>query len=201
MGGIERIIERIAGDARAEGEGKLAAARERADAMRRVSALTAEAQRQETVRKGETAAADRYERLVGMAETEARKKLLAVKQELIEEAFSRVTDALAAQSEEEKVAFLSALAAEGAVSGSEELVLTPADHTRFGKKVLENALAALKKAGKPAELRLSSSPRALEGGGGIVLRDGDIEINCSYGALVSAVKDDLTPEIAKILFA
>lgn len=201
MAGIDRILDRIAADGKSEAEAKLAQARSRAEEIRRSNARAAEELKQDLVKKSEAEASARYDRLIGMAHTEARKQLLSVKQELIETAFAKTVTELAAQSEEDKVTLLSRLAAQASISGEEELILTPADHSRFGKRVLEGATEALTAAGKTAKLRLSASPRALEGSGGIVLRDGDVEINCSYGALISAVRDELTPEVARILFA
>lgn len=201
MAGIDRILDRIAADAKTETDAKLAHAHASAQEIRRSNARAAEELKQDLNQKSEQEASARYERLVGMAHTEARKRLLTVKQEMIEEAFAKAVTELSGQSEDEKAALLTRFAVQASVTGEEELVLTPADHSRFGKRVLEGATEALQKAGKTANLRLSAAPRALEGGGGLVLRDGDVEINCSYGALVASVRDELTPDVANILFA
>lgn len=201
MAGIDRIIERIVSDARSESDTRLDAARTRVEEIRKADTQTAETLRQDLMAKSQQAADNRYERLVGMAHTEARKNMLAAKQEMIDAAFAGAMKSLGAQSEDEKSELLTRLAASASLSGEEELVLEPADHNRFGKDILESANALLKKAGKPNKLRLSAEPRTLEGGGGIVLKDGDIEINCSYGALIASLKDELTPQTAKILFS
>jgi V/A-type H+-transporting ATPase subunit E len=200
MSGVERILDRIRSDADSSVSAILNEARNTAEDIQKSNQNALDILKADIKKQAEADAVSRLERLKGSAETEARKKALETRQELVEEAFAYAIQDLANLEETEKIRFLTKLVVTASISGKEEIVLSPADHARFGKKVLEGALAELTKTGKPAKLTLSSTPRDLEGGGGVVLHDGDVEVNCSYGALVSSIRDAITPEVAKILF-
>ena len=59
-----------------------------------------------------------------------------------------------------------------------------------------NALAA--KRGLPGELKLSDKTRPINGG--VVLRQGDIEVNCTLDSLLELSRGSLDAEVARILF-
>ncbi len=199
MQGIDKIIERIASDTKADTEAMLAEAKKKAEALALDMRKQADAQRETLAEAGRQAAAQRKERLLGVATMEARKRQLAAKQEMISLAFDNALTALGERPDDEQIKLLARLIAEASRTGHEEIVLTMADHQRFGKRVAEEACALLTKAGRPAALTLSASPRQLEGGG-FMLADGDIEINGTYSALVAALKPELTAPVAKLLF-
>ena len=92
---------------------------------------------------------------------------------------------------------LAALAAEAA-SGGEEMLLSEADAAAVGAEVVEKANAALAAAGKKAQLKLSAETRDIAGG--LILRAGDIEVNCSIDALLSLNREALAAQVAGILF-
>lgn len=199
MTGIEKIMARIAADARDQGEVILARARVEAEEITQKYAAEADALRAELTEKARLEVSERTRRTVGVAELEARKRNLAARQAVIGEAFSRALTELAALPEAELTALLSRLAAGAARKGTEQIVLTPADHTRIGKKVCEGANALLAAENKTASLTLSASPRALAGGG-LVLSDGEVEINCTFETIVNGLRADMSAEIAKVLF-
>ena len=89
MNGIDKIIDRIGGDAKGEIDGILAQANEQAQAITAKYAAQASAEAEEILSKGRKAAAERGGRLDSVAQLECRKENLAVKQEVIEEACAR----------------------------------------------------------------------------------------------------------------
>ena len=56
----------------------------------------------------------------------------------------------------------------------------------------------LQKAGKPAQLTLSAETRPIRGG--VVLKNGLIETNCSLGTLVDGLRPELSGKVAARLF-
>ncbi len=201
MDGLDKIIERIASDTGKEVGAIIDAAKVKADALL-ASAKEEAAQFTSQARLDSQKAAElQLQRIVGTAELTARKNSLSAKQTCIDKAFESAAKLLREKSESDTVSLLAGLAASAARKGTEEIVMSSADHSRFGKKVAEAANEKLSKNGKTAALRLSASPRDLEGGGGLILNDGDIEINCSYGALIENSRNELSSEVAKILFA
>ena len=90
------------------------------------------------------------------------------------------------------------LAAQASATGYEALIFCEADRKRVGQAVTEQANALLQKAGKPAELTLSAETRPMCGG--VVLKDGLIETNCSIGTMVSGLRPALSGKVAACLF-
>ena len=81
MNGIEKITERIEGDAQREIDAVLNAARAEAEGITQRYQAQAGRERADLVARGEKAAAERVERLGRVAQLEARKLALAAKQE------------------------------------------------------------------------------------------------------------------------
>ena len=99
MNGIEKIIDRISGDAQAEIDAVLAQARDEAAEITAKYEAQAKAEADEILKRGAAAAAEREERLASMAQMEGRKAELAAKQEVIEEAFALALSKLQARKE------------------------------------------------------------------------------------------------------
>ena len=57
----------------------------------------------------------------------------------------------------------------------------------------------LKKAGKPAALTLSEETRAFQGG--LLVCDGDVEVNCTFETLVRLARSEVVGEVTAVLFA
>ena len=83
-------------------------------------------------------------------------------------------------------------------SGSEELIFCTEDRERVGQAVVEQANALLQKAGKAAKLTLSAETRPMRGG--VVLKDGLVETNCSIGTMISGLRPALSGKVAACLF-
>jgi V/A-type H+-transporting ATPase subunit E len=198
MNGIEKITGRIKSDATEA----VRALQQQTEAQCKSIAAEGERKAQaaywELIRAGNEAAQLRLERLKSAAEMESKKTVLRQKQELISRAFTRAADMLRALPEDTLVPFLAGLAADASASGREELILSPADRAAFGEALCRQANDRLSKAGKTAQLRLSAETR--ETGGGVILADGRVETNCTFGILVEGVRDSLAQEVAGLLF-
>ncbi|MDR2420871.1 MAG: V-type ATP synthase subunit E [Oscillospiraceae bacterium] len=198
MDGIGRIIERIKSDSDAECAAIAAEGAERRAEIAERYAREEKDAYGDAISKGAQEAAARFERLKSVAALEARKQVLAEKQLLLSEAFELAETRLRELPDGEYSRLLSRLAAEGARTGAEELILSQSDRERFGKTVTDGANEILRAAGRRAELRLSPSVRAMRGG--VVVSGADIETNCSLAALVSRYKNELSPRVTEILF-
>ena len=100
--------------------------------------------------------------------------------------------------EADYVDFLAREAGNAALTGREEIILSPADRERLGEKVVAAANALAAKRGLPGELKLSDKARPIAGG--VVLRQGDIEVNCTLDSLLELSRGSLDAEVARILF-
>ncbi|MDP4110454.1 MAG: V-type ATP synthase subunit E family protein, partial [Bacillota bacterium] len=164
MNGIEKITGKIAGDAEAEKAKILEKAADDAAAVKASYDEKAKEEVKALLDDAAFQAKERVRRAVSSLELEARKNLLAKKQELITGAFDAAFDSIMKLPEDRYVAFLCRLACEASLTGNEEVVLSPADRSRFGKQVVIGANSLLGQAKKSAALTLSQEMRPINGG-------------------------------------
>lgn len=194
MNGIDKITERITMDAQADANAILARAQEDASAVLANYQKMAEDEKNRLLEEGRKKTAEREIRMVSVAELEGRKQLLSVKQQLISEAFAKALDSLLHLPTEEYVSLLTNLVA-NAAAGNEELLFSEKDRDAYGEQV---TAAANQKLGKNGKLTLAAETRPIQGG--VILKQGDIEVNCSLETQVRMMKEELALEIAAVLF-
>lgn len=211
MNGIENIIARIENDAQNEVNEIIAKANAEAEAISAKYAEIAANDADAILAKGKKSADDRMVRLQGVAGLEARKMLLRTKQEMIDLAFSEAEAKLLALEGEDYVETLARLAVSATQSGNEEVILSAGDREKYGKDVVsrinsllnedEGIARILTAAGKMLRgegVKLSDETREI--GGGLILKDGDLEVDASFKTIVNQLRDSLAGEVAEILF-
>ncbi len=205
MNGIEKITGQIDADVQKEIGAALDQARAQAKEIEARYESQAEAQAEAIRRKGEQDAALRRERLVDVARLEARKTLLAAKQDLVGQAFDLALKKLLELPDQEYIALLAKLAVAASRTGREQVILSQKDRSRYGKQAvtMANDMLAKKAGPRAAEsagmLTLAGESRPMAGG--LILRDGRVETNCSFEVLIHLQRDALSAEVARALFA
>ena len=216
MNGIDKITQRIGADTQAEIDRILADAAVQAEAAADKFRTQAEAEDRDLLAKSERAAAEREERLVSAAQMEARKTLLTAKQEMVERAYQRALEKLRSLPQEQYVELLAALlvrafspedregAGKAAVARANELLAKEAaPELPLGDGVVANLLnkvAAGVSAFAQGTAMLAVSEETRDISGGFILKDGRIEVNCTFDALVRAEREQTAGEVAKLLF-
>ena len=198
MNGINKITDRIAAEAEAEASAVLAQAEEAAAAVRADFAAQAKELGESMLRQGTEEIEQKVQRADRSSRLEAKKDILSLKQELVAQAYRRAMEKILALPEADYIAFLAREAGNAALTGQEEILLNQADHDRVGEKVAAAANALAAKRGLPGELKLSDKTRPINGG--VVLRQGDIEVNCTLDSLLELSRGSLDAEVARILF-
>lgn len=193
MNGLDKIIARMEADTQAACDALAASAAENAAAILRDCQAQADAVTRDSAQRAEAQAAEHLEHLNGSSQLACRQRVLAAKQQLIDEAFARTAQALAALPQADYIDLLAALAAENG-SGDEELLLSKTDRDAVGAAVVEAANA--KKPG--AAFRLSEETR--DTGGGLVLRRGRVELNCSFTEKLRQLRQEESSAVAQLLF-
>ena len=188
MNGIDKITQRIGADTQAEIDRILADAAAQAEAAADKFRTQAEAEDRDLLAKSERAAAEREERLVSAAQMEARKTLLTAKQEMVERAYQRALEKLRSLPQEQYVELL-------AKEAAPELPLGDGVVANLLNKVAAGVSAF---AQGTAMLAVSEETRDISGG--FILKDGRIEVNCTFDALVRAEREQTAGEVAKLLF-
>ena len=198
MKGIDKITSRILADAEAE----CAAVRKESD--ERIAAVKAEAEKKaqdeywRLVREGVKDTEQRVQRMDRTARLEAKKSVLNMKQEAVSRAFDLAREKIAELPERDYVGFLARMAGEPAVTGQEEVVLNARDAAAVGAKAVKAANELLAKRDLPGMLTLSAETREMSGG--LVLKQGDIEVNCTVDTLLDLSRGELAARVAEVLF-
>ena len=125
---------------------------------------------------------------------EARKAILALKQDMVSKSFEKACEMLVQLPKDKYIALLAKLAAQASVTDDEEIVLNAKDRTAVGAAVTERANALLS-GGK-----LSLSADTGDFAGGLILKRGNIEANCTIELLVELCRGDMSAQLAKVLF-
>ncbi len=228
MNGIGKITARIESEGRAEAEAIVKEAREKAEAVKAGYAGQAKAEAERDAAAAKAAAEQRAQRLEGAAEMDAKKLMLTAKQECLDEAFALAEKKLTSMKDEEYADLLARIAVKAAKTGREEVILSAKDRERVGdlavakanamlaEAIAPDAAGKLKKGSKAKQvlsvmltvgnavtqgtalLRLSQETRDIDGG--LILKDGSVEVNCAFGTLLRFLRESMSSEVASILF-
>ncbi len=198
MKGTEKIIEHIRSDAQKQADQIIAQAEQRCAEIRADFDRQARELYAARIRAGVKDCEDRNESIDRIARMEARKGMLAVKQEMVAASFQEACRQIIELPEEKYVAFLAKLACGASVTGDEQVLLNAADREKVGAKVVAEANALLGKAGKKAGLTLADD--CGEFAGGLILKRGNIEDNCTVELLIDLCRSEMSSRVADVLF-
>ena len=219
MTGLEKIIHRIREDAKERATAILEAAGKDCEAAAADYAAQADHIREEiaqrTLREGE----ELVSRARSSAAMTRRNVLLEARAQVLDEAFeaarAEICDTDYGKYRELLVALLSCALLEQTKNEKEsmewgdeispveyyEVAMNATDLPRFGKSVLEGAKRVVERrmgAERVAKLRLCETPVPIDGG--LVLRLGSVEVNCSLTALLAGMRQELEERVLTVLF-
>ena len=194
MNGIDRIVERIISNIEQEISEINREAQSSADEIKAAYDEAIKKESDELRGRGVTAAEGRIERLAGVALLETKKLKLSVKQEMVGRAFDLALERLRNLPEQEYAALLASIAAKACRSGNEEILL-PEEDRRLGGEIVRQANLLI-----PGGGSLSLGADSLQNRSGLILREGDIEINCTFESLLRRAKGEMATELAEMLF-
>lgn len=199
MNGIEKITAKLESEARAEIEAINAETAAKCEEIKKEYEKKAQDEYWKRVQDGTKSVENRVERLASAADMEAKKSVLAFKQEMVSKAFDRAVQNISEMPREEYIAFLAGQTAKAASTGTEELIFNARDRKEFGADAAKAANVLLKKKGLAGGLTVSDETREIPGG--LIVKQGDIEVNCSVDILVQLYRNELASQVAEILFA
>ena len=193
MKGTEKIIAHIQADAKTQADAILAEAEQKCAEIKAKYEEEAAKLYSEKIRLGVKDCQDQEDGALRISRMDARKNALAVKQEMVAKSFSLAQEKIVGLPEDKYVAFLAGLAKQASTTGEEAIVLNAADRERLGEKLLKAVNA------DGANMTLSSETGDIAGG--LILKRGSIEANCSVELLVELCKGELSSALADILFS
>ncbi len=221
MNNLNLILEKIA----AESQEKIDAVNEERD--RKISEIDRAAEDKISVilSRAESAALKEYETEVARAESSGklaeREIVLSAKAALVEQVFNAAAERIRSMPDNEYVATLARLLAGAVVErqsavtaliekyGEEEYgadanlpydaAFSPEDTEKYGREVISKAeqLIANRDLLVP-RIRLSKTPADIDGG--VIVKYGESETNCSVEAMIASAKEKTDAAVAAILF-
>ena len=207
MTGLSKITDKILAEARADAAATIAQAKTRSDEISRAAKLRAAELRAAVDENAKREAAEIVSRAKSGEAMLRRNTLLAEKSAMIDEVFAMAHKELLSLSDEKYLELLGAIASlvlgqlrsdekmneelygEEASKDAYEVLLNTRDADRCGKEL---------KAALPAYASLSEETVAIDGG--LVIRHGKIEVNCSLAKLIEQVRPSMEAKIAHTLF-
>ena len=198
MAGVEKIKERILQESEQKAAKIMENAKAQAEEILKKAKQEAAKRQEELIKKSELEASDKRRISNSMIELEMRKDILNTKQSLIEQVFNTALERLASMEVNEYKAILENMMTTLAISGDEEVILSPVDKERLGTAFIDQVNNKLKSMGKPGMLKLAEETRALSGG--FMLKAKGMEINNSFEALLKMHREEVEPKVAELLF-
>lgn len=215
--GVNAITKQIEAEAKAAAEEVLAAAQGEAQSIAADYQAQAKAACDSALADAKVRAEATRQRAVSQGDMDRRKMLLAARQECVAGAFDKALEMLCALPDEEK-ALLMVKSALQYQTGDGEYIFNAADRQTVGPLVVETVNALFKKqqlketfsgnfveqvkklfAGT-ASHTATLSDQTGNFAGGFILRQGDVESNCTYEVLIAGVREDLEGQTSAILF-
>lgn len=190
---IDNITANILSDAKQIAEVSLMNAENSKNEIINKAMNEAEAIKQAAAEKAKMDAENLKSRKISAAELQKRKMILSAKQEAIQKSFYAALDKLKSMPESEYIEFL----AKEIIKipyGKGTIILNKQDRDKIGEKLVK----AINEKIKAEKFTLSNE--TVNSSGGFVLKCGAVEINSTFETLLESIKDELTNDVANVLF-
>ena len=197
MNGLEKLVDRISGEADAQIKTILDEARAQAEQIRSESEKKLNAERERIEKKAQSEVETIESRAKASAELKTKQILLTGKQELLNDTIALAKEKLAGLSDQEYTDFIVKLFDKHIPKEDAVLRLNAADLKRISKDVLDSFVKKAKEAG--ADLKISEEAAEIKNG--FVLDFGGIEENCTFDALIDQNIEELQDKVKSLLFA
>ncbi len=194
MKGTEKIIAHIRADAKERSDAILAQAEQQCALIRSDFEKQAKEVYTEKIRAGVAECQARVDGMDRIARMEAKKGILALKQQMVSESFDKACEMIVDLPAERYTALLAKLAVDASDTKDEEIIFNARDRESIGQAVADAANRLL------GGGKLTVSDETGNFAGGLVLRRGSVEAICTVELLVELCRNEMSADIAKVLF-
>lgn len=196
MAGLDKIIKQILDDASSEASEITAKANQEAVAIEERTKEECSKIIEEGKQRKEALTKAQEEKSISSAQLRKRQLVLQSKQQLITETLDKAYEALLKEEDSSYFAMIKKMLEKFAQAKAGEICFSRKDLDRMPSD-FETEISQIAER-KGGSLRLSEDERQIDGG--FILVYGGIEENCSFKALISARKDELSDKVQQILF-
>ncbi|MGA1790341.1 MAG: V-type ATP synthase subunit E [bacterium] len=195
---LEKIIDQIQAEAKQKTEQIMKEAKDKAEEIKKEFIEEAGKKKAIIIEEAKKDAQDREKRMLQMAQLSGRKTILAEKQNTLHTFFSDVMDRLAGLNPDKYRKLMKHMLLKAVKSGNEEIILSSKDRNLLDKAWLDSVNKALNsERNLPGRLQFAQETRDITGG--FILRNGQVEINSSFEALLKFNQNALESEDADFL--
>lgn len=196
MTGLEKIITRVQQDADRQRKEVLERAQREAEEILQKAQQNANAKQAEILARAEAQCGQALQMAQAKQQQQKKQALLAERVQLIQETIEAAVQAMHALAADEYFTALKQLAVRNAMPGQGVMHLNASDLARKPADFIDNVNAAL-----PAGASIALAQGAADLADGFLLVYGDIEVNCTFRALVDADLDAIKDLAYTTLFA
>lgn len=196
MANVNNLTSKILRDAEEKKDSILSSAEEEKNTILSKKIAKAKELEKEIIQKAEVEAKSRKERILSSASLKVRNNKLSAKQEIIKEVFESSIDVLASITGDDFLRFIKNSILSLGEIGEQNLILNKNGMELVDLTFIYDLNQAL---GDKGNIKLSAKTGNFKGG--FILESNGIEINNTYEALVSSLRDELEFEVANVLFS
>jgi V/A-type H+-transporting ATPase subunit E len=199
MAGVDGLKDRILREAEeTAAETLLKAEKESAEILEKTKAR-AELKKRAMLESAEKTGLENAGRIISTARMQVRNQKLEAMQELISMVFDRAVEAIRSMDDKRYGEILLNMILHSALTGDEEIVMSPKDRLSINSEFMIRLNSALKASGLKGQMKLSDETREIQGG--FILKSKGVEINGTVEAIVRSLRDSIEKDIVSILFA
>lgn len=195
MANLNNLTSKILKDAEERKESILSSAEEEKNKILSKKIAKAKELESEIIQKAEAEAKSKKDRILSSATLRVRNNKLSAKQEIIQEVFEESIESLSSISGDDFLRFIKHSILSLGKIGEQNLILNKKGLDSVDLTFIYDLNQAL---GENGNVKLSPNPGSFKGG--FILEKDGIEINNTYEALVSSLKNELEFEVASVLF-
>lgn len=195
MANINNLTSKILKDAEERKESILASGEEEKEKILSKKLAKAKELEEEIIKKAKAEAKSKKERILSSASLKVRNDKLSAKQEVVKEVFEKSIEKLSSISGNELLAFIRASILSLGEIGEQTMILNKDGMDIVDLTFMYELNQSL---GEKGNIKLSQEVGNFKGG--FILEKDGIQINNTFEALVSSLRDELEFEVARALF-
>lgn len=199
MSNINNLTSKIIDEANAKRDEILGSARE--EEAKIIAKKISEARKleEDIITKANREALTMKDRIISNGELNVRNNKLAAKQVVIDKVFSKALESLNGISNEDFAVFMKNNLSSMELSGEYNLIIGTNTNRALVAEIVVEMNSTFAGSGRAVQINLISEPGNFQGG--FILEKSGIEINNTFEALISSMRDDLEYEVTKALFS
>ena len=198
MSNINNLTSKILSEAREKSEAILKTAHEEEERLIANRIQEAAVVEEETLIKADNEAKALRARIISNAQLMTRNRNLAAKQQVISEIFQNALQGLSDLPQEEYLTFIKNSIIKMPVSGNLDIILNQKSKSFVTTEFIDALNRELIEKSKEVKIKINTNNGNFQGG--FVLEKNGVEINSTFEALISSLRDELEHQVTSALF-